>query len=293
MKCVRPIPLRFNPKSPHPKIQMAYLKYRGENIKVPCGKCVACRIEKAKEWSLRCMFEMENWSYHSFLTLTYDDEHLPDGQNLVVKDLQDFNKRLRKNYGNKYDGFKMRYFACGEYGEENGRPHYHSIVFSNIELKDDVKDIWGKGNIYIGGVTYQSINYVARYVNQKYASNTQFEFDRSVRPFQLASLGMGLWFAAKIQFSMIEDNYVRCNGKYIGIPQYFVKKLNFDKSKLQELGKDKALEELLSLYNYKAEIVSEWEVEKIRYERNLQNEMTLNKRFENFKDSRKIGRFKA
>lgn len=108
-----------------------------EYIPLPCGRCIGCRLQYSREWADRCMLEA---TYHKdswFLTLTYDDDHLPrpfegsDRNPLVKRDLQLFVKRLRRTTGQK-----IRYFACGEYSP-SGRPHYHIILFG-LHL-DDLK----------------------------------------------------------------------------------------------------------------------------------------------------------
>ena len=93
---------------------------------IPCGRCIECRLKRSREWANRCMLELPYHESSYFLTLTYDDNHLRYGdvhdengflvQNptLYKKDLQDFFKRLRKNY--KYDNH-LKYYACGEYGD--------------------------------------------------------------------------------------------------------------------------------------------------------------------------------
>ena len=89
-------------------------------IEVPCGKCVACRQNHARAWSFRCLAELQCTSKPSwFLTITYDDAHNPNV--LSKRDLQLFNKRLRKAYG------PFRFFACGEYGDGTHRPHYNGL----------------------------------------------------------------------------------------------------------------------------------------------------------------------
>lgn len=158
-------------------------------IEIPCGVCLGCRLDKAKIWKERCLAELKYHDCAVFLTLTYDDEHLPynadeKGDEAVVynslraKDLQDFWKRLRKNTGQK-----IRYFACGEYGSKTWRPHYHAIVYDLF--LDDLEKIgeneygqplftskklektWRNGFVVIGEATKESIEYVARYTCKK------------------------------------------------------------------------------------------------------------------------------
>ncbi len=171
-------------------------------IEIPCGQCAQCRLNHAREWATRCMIEAKQYKENYFLTLTYDEEHLPKnkgidletGEATVVatlreKDLQDFMKRLRITWARKYgwNGIvmanKIRNFSCGEYGEKRGRPHYHAIIF-NLPIKDlqpdhynktgkliyysaEIEKIWGNGIVGIGDVTWESACYVARYCMKK------------------------------------------------------------------------------------------------------------------------------
>lgn len=91
--------------------------------KVPCGWCVNCRQNKRQSWVYRLQAEAKEYPLSLFVTLTYDDEHLPIERigsdlfqtNVAVvskRDVQLFMKRLRK----KYEDYKMRYFVTSEYG---------------------------------------------------------------------------------------------------------------------------------------------------------------------------------
>lgn len=115
---------------------------REECFSVPCGQCIGCRLDRSRDWANRCMLELQYHRSAYFVTLTYNDEHVPrsyysdpetgeafESLTLVPRDLQLFFKRLRKKVG------KIRYFACGEYGDQTMRPHYHAIIFG-LELYD-------------------------------------------------------------------------------------------------------------------------------------------------------------
>lgn len=149
----------------------------GVRRKLPCGKCVGCRLERSRQWAGRCMHESSRHSDNSFVTLTFDNDHLPDDGSLNVRHLQLFMKRLRKRFG------PVRFFAAGEYGGKLGRPHYHLLLFG-LDFKDKVlfkiteredriwmskslSEVWPFGNHYIGSVTFASAAYVARYVMKK------------------------------------------------------------------------------------------------------------------------------
>lgn len=167
-----------------------------ELIQLPCGRCIDCRLARSKDWANRCMLETKEHKDNYFITLTYDDEHLPKGngidtetgelyetETLKPKDMQDFMKRLRSHYLRKYKVENIRFYGCGEYGEKYGRPHYHLIVFGLpiFDLKPDhkskkgnmnytskeIQELWGKGLIAIGTVTWDSCAYTARYIIKK------------------------------------------------------------------------------------------------------------------------------
>ena len=167
-------------------------------VKIPCGKCIQCRLEYAKSWAARCMLEMEKYDKNSFITLTYDDDSVPrswiehtdnytgevfktrsgDLLSLNKKNLQDFFKRLRSHTSEP-----VRYFACGEYGESTFRPHYHFISFNyrpddlvfykrtpagdSLYTSESLSKIWSYGNVIVADATYESACYVARYVMKK------------------------------------------------------------------------------------------------------------------------------
>ena len=161
-------------------------------IQVPCGKCLECRIQHARQWADRCVLESKKYKDNYFVTLTYDDEHLPERNSLNPDDVTKFLKRLRK----KFKGVKIRYIYCGEYGDTSFRPHYH-FCFFNLPLKDlsynfqllengryvnylrpnnsgDLQysrliyDTWqNKGMISVARFNYDTAAYVSQYVTKK------------------------------------------------------------------------------------------------------------------------------
>lgn len=148
-----------------------------QNAELPCSKCLGCRLEKAKEWALRCYHESIMHERSSFLTLTYDDQHLPGGGVLIHAHFQRFMKRLRRR-----TDLDLRYYMCGEYGETTGRPHYHCILFgydfpdktlvnirngNRVYVSRFLSSLWPYGSSEIGSVTFKSAGYVARYVLKK------------------------------------------------------------------------------------------------------------------------------
>lgn len=161
-----------------------YAKHFDNLVPLPCGQCIGCRLERSRQWAIRLMKELKLHDRSSFLTLTYDDVHLPrlnSGRpTLVLEDVQLFLKRLRKHFS----PHPLRYFQCGEYGELTERPHHHMILFGEDFCKDRVhiedsrsgfpqfmspllSDCWGKGRAVISEVSFESAAYVARYCLKK------------------------------------------------------------------------------------------------------------------------------
>lgn len=161
----------------------------GAAINLPCGQCIGCRLEYSRQWAIRCVHESKLYKHNCFITLTFNDEHLPRDESLDVKVFQDFMKRFRKKVSSK--GFiekygfyckKVRFFHCGEYGEKRGRPHYHACIFNfdfpdrkyhsrrkgiNLFTSEILEELWPFGFSSVGDVTFESAAYVARYVVKK------------------------------------------------------------------------------------------------------------------------------
>lgn len=196
---------------------------KSKDLLVPCGKCLLCRINKSREWSFRLMLHAESCNFEcSFITLTYDDDHLPKDLQIHRKELQDFFKRFRYSL----DGKRIKYFACGEYGGVSGRPHYHAIIFGldpfyfqgiSTEIPTKCRSgymikipQWDKGLVHVAPVCVESIYYVARYLLKKVGTNlynsdtARCQFSRGCKhyacdlrypinpPFQLSSQKLGL-----------------------------------------------------------------------------------------------------
>ena len=153
-------------------------------LSLPCGQCTGCRLERSKQWAIRCVHEASLYENNCFITLTYNNENLPKDFSLNKRDFQLFMKRLRKAHPNK----TIRFYHCGEYGEPTefnnyvARPHYHAIIFNHkfkdetlwktkrgtkLYISKELEELWPKGFSTIGTVTYDSAGYVARYLLKK------------------------------------------------------------------------------------------------------------------------------
>lgn len=149
------------------------------SLKLPCGRCVGCRLERSRQWAVRCMHEASLYDFNSFVTLTYNDENLPEFNSLDYRHFQLFMKRLRK----EFSPTNIRFYMCGEYGEDFSRPHFHACLFncffsdrkripggasgSPLYRSDILERLWPYGYSSIGDVTFESAAYVARYVMKK------------------------------------------------------------------------------------------------------------------------------
>jgi len=151
--------------------------YPDKYVKLPCGRCIGCRLERSRQWAIRCMHEASLHDDNCFITLTYNDDNLPDDFSLDKCAFQKFMKRLRKKFG---EG--IRYYHCGEYGEKFSRPHYHACLFGfdfpdkvlfkdsngvKLYVSESLQKLWPFGYSTIGAVSFESAAYVARYIMKK------------------------------------------------------------------------------------------------------------------------------
>jgi hypothetical protein len=152
--------------------------YQDRQLELPCGQCIGCRLDRSREWAVRMEHEAQMHDENCFLTLTYDNEHLPEDLSLDVRHFQGFMKRFRRHVEPR----KLRFYHCGEYGDNLGRPHYHSIIFGydfpdkvyyksvngeRYYVSEYLNGLWGHGYCVIGDVTFESAAYCARYVTKK------------------------------------------------------------------------------------------------------------------------------
>lgn len=225
----------------NPDRRLVFRKDKSETgiiIKVPCGKCNGCKLEHSRQWAVRCMHEKRLHNASAFLTLTYDDAHLPPGNTLVKKDLQDFTKRLRHETGNG-----LRFFACGEYGEQSNRAHYHMLMLShsfddlrfhkknnehNLYTSNKLSKLWDKGFSIVGDVTYESAAYTARYCMKKITGKPAPEHYQGRQPeFIVMSRrpGLGTGYFQKYQSELINHDNIIVNGVPAALPRFYDNKL--------------------------------------------------------------------
>lgn len=261
MPCFYPVPARQDaPGGPvrlRPPLGTATLS-------LPCGQCIGCRHARAVEWSRRCCHEAAFYENNVFLTLTYDDEHFPPSGSLVPEHLQLFIKRVRKAASRDgpvvSSGEGVRFFACGEYGERTGRPHYHVIFFNlafsdqhkvakNLYGSDALARLWSYGNATIGEVTAASAAYVAKYNLKSLARNYVTEDGEVVvKPFLRMSRrpGLGVRWLERFKGDL-QGGFLVADGVRNRIPRAYLRRL----AKV-----DSALAEELTFKAYKRHIDS-------------------------------------
>jgi hypothetical protein len=188
MACYHPLkawmtPYMTNSKTGKPFRRVSFKENEHDDftirVDLPCGQCVGCRLERSRQWAVRCMHESQMHTQNCFITLTYNNESCPKDFSLNYKHFQDFMKRLRKRYGDK----NVKFYMAGEYGESFDRPHYHACIFG-LDFEDKkffrrtetgsilytskiLEDLWPFGYSTIGDVTFESAAYVARYIMKK------------------------------------------------------------------------------------------------------------------------------
>lgn len=252
MPCFNPLQAWPNPKggkvvwSPHQSFDGA------QPLTIPCGQCIGCRMSRADEWATRLWHEAQTHETSAFLTLTFSDENLPPDGSIRVRDVQLFIKRLRKHLGHN----RVRFFACGEYGGDGGRPHYHVITYG-YDFPDrtpwrqstsgylcyrsaTLERLWPYGFAELGTVTRESLGYVARYVLKKVNGDkakehylrpnpvtgelhqVQPEFiTMSTRP------GIGAEWYTRYATDAFPSDFVVVNGSKKPVPRYYKKKLTW------------------------------------------------------------------
>lgn len=222
------------------------------SLQLPCQQCVGCRLERSRQWAVRCMHEASLYKRNCFITLTYDDTHIPSDGSLRYRDFQLFMKRLRKEVPG------VRFYMCGEYGDKFRRPHYHACLFncdfddkrpirllgkSRLYRSERLSSLWPFGYASIGEVNFHSAAYVARYCMKKVTGKeadehyavvnlSSGEISKRVPEFNRMSLrpGIGAGWFAKFKSDVFPKGLTVVNGVQTRCPKYYDKLMDREDS---------------------------------------------------------------
>lgn len=222
-------------------------------LPLACGRCIGCRLEKSRQWAVRCVHEASlhekpKGNGNCFITLTFQDACPLDGTkrdptvSLHKHHFQRFMKRLRKEFPATHHG-SIKYFHCGEYGEKTGRPHHHACLF-NFDFEDktlwSIRDgvrlyrsktlerLWPFGHSTVGDVTFESAAYVARYVVKKITGpmadgHYQGRLPEFCTMSRGGRKGKGLAFGWIDRFAddVYPKDFIVIRGKKVKVPKYY------------------------------------------------------------------------
>jgi hypothetical protein len=225
--------------------------YIDQSVTVPCGQCVGCRLERSRQWAIRCAHEASLHEANCFITLTYNDSFLPRDRSLNLDHFQRFMKRLRKRFGSG-----IRFYHCGEYGEQYGRPHYHACLFNfdfpdrklwkvnnghRLYTSEILSELWPFGYSSIGDVTFESAAYVARYIMKKVTGDMAEDHYTWVDPetgevhklkpeYTTMSRrpGIGKDWLDKYKEDVFPGDFVVMNGKKMKPPKFYDRQYELD-----------------------------------------------------------------
>jgi len=254
MPCAAPIRAHKTPSGRLAFFKATDWQYHIEpytGLQVPCGTCICCREEQARQAAVRIAHEAQTHERNAFLTLTYNDQTLPPYGSLNYQDLTKFLKRARKAFG------KLRYYAVGEYGDQSLRPHYHLCIFGHdfteqriitrknphlLWTQEAVTRCWGLGRVEVGALTFETARYTASYVTKKLRSKQRYvRIDETTgelvaveqpRAFMSDNLGKDWWIQNRDQLEY--NDYVIINGKRQKPPKAYDRWLGEIKPRLAE-----------------------------------------------------------
>lgn len=220
----------------------------GSSFEVPCGKCMGCRVDKSREWAARCVHEAQMHHNNCFLTLTFNDDKLPEDYSIRIRDMQLFMKRFR-------DKTKARvsYYYVGEYGDREDRPHYHALIFGydfddkklftiknkkRIYTSEKLTELWPFGFSTTAEVNYQTAAYCARYAMKKIGGDMAAEHYMRVHPVtgklhrvepefakQSTRPAIGKRWFEKYKSDVFPSDFIIVDGKKHPVPKYYLKLL--------------------------------------------------------------------
>lgn len=247
--------------------------FKARPVTIACGQCIGCRLERSRQWAVRCMHEATLHSENCFLTLTYSEDgikHLPrsidpetgeidaGSYSLNKRDIQLFMKLLRRRFPDR----RIRYLQCGEYGSLTQRPHHHVILFgfdfpdkwcfgSNRKLGVDyyrspiLEKLWPHGMSAIGALTFESAAYVARYCVKKITGDlSALHYHGRLPDYITMSLKPGIahdWIAKNLDNVYPNDKVYVKPGVVSRPPRYYDKIYDLEKKDFWRIKRNRVL----------------------------------------------------
>jgi len=269
MRCTKPILITVSRKT----------GLSPENV--PCGRCINCRLEKKRNWAIRMLHELQvNDFIGCFVTLTYNNDNLPENGTLVKKDVQLFMKRLRKLYPPK----TLRYFLVGEYGDSFDRPHYH-VAFFGVDFTDkkdrlNLDSSWTYGHTHVGTLTWDSMSYVAGYITKKLTGPLSVHYKKNniIPEFSLMSRRPGIGETWRLKYLDKDSEFIYINGKKSMLPKFYDRKFNELKKFIDNFGIKRVIKDEERIEKNKLKKLQRiLEDAKIQNERAVENDMLLHK----------------
>lgn len=235
-----------------------------EELSLPCGQCIGCKLTRSITWATRAMHEAQEHENNCFITLTYNNANIPEDYSLDKTHFQKFLKRLRR----QIEPAKISYFMAGEYGDETWRPHYHALIFGydfpdkiQVQSKDvsnpyflstQLTSLWKKGNHIITNLTFETAAYVARYCTKKITGEkAEAHYNRiisdwdeitgEINTYQEVQLepeygtmsrkpAIGKTWLEKYMGDCYPSDYLIVNNRKLPIPKYYDKQLEKEDS---------------------------------------------------------------
>lgn len=258
--CTRELTAYHNPSGGRPIFGWEGVKNGLRELKLPCGQCPECVKDYYTSWATRGSRELLKWESSVFITLTYDEENLPRETgnctdcvtphpiafSLCKSVVQKFIKRVKKNLGSTKDN-PIRQTYCGEYGDTNGRPHYHVILY-NVDFDDrephyisdsghqvytskKLQSLWPYGFAEFGYATPASIAYLYKYILKKKTRKEKKKGPLAITSYGVThevahefiessrNPGIGAWLR---ESDSIKKGYLSVNGVKKKLPKYYM-----------------------------------------------------------------------
>lgn len=192
--------------------------------KFPCRKCIPCLLRRQKAWVSRLVEELSNHDFSYFVTLTYDDEHLPIDENgepcFNKRHFTKLNADLRKRFqlgklkNPVYDellgspeyldlpkGLRFKYYLTTEYGPTTFRPHAHGVWYGlpgSLHIVEILfRTLWPYGFVSVFPATEGAAGYISKYLVSDGVGKDSYH-GNGMPVFSLMSKSLGLSYVERM-----------------------------------------------------------------------------------------------